>query len=86
MVLFIIGSAAAFGWLMAYLRVPAHADRLHAVASPTTRSLILLMINVLLLLLGTFMDMAPLIIITHADLPAGGQGLSASTRCISASS
>ena len=47
---------------------------------------ILLLLNVLLLLLGTFMDMAPLIIITHADLPAGGQGLSASTRCISASS
>ncbi|ODT66346.1 MAG: C4-dicarboxylate ABC transporter permease [Pelagibacterium sp. SCN 63-23] len=63
MVLFIIGAAASFGWLMAYLRVaPILTD---AVAQLTSDPLmVLLLINVLLLLLGTFMDMGPLIIIT----------------------
>lgn len=63
MVLFIIGAAASFGWLMAYLRVaPILTD---AVAQLTNDPLmVLLLINVLLLLLGTFMDMGPLIIIT----------------------
>ncbi|MBD8066712.1 TRAP transporter large permease [Devosia sp. PTR5] len=63
MVLFIIGSAASFGWLMAYLRVaPILTD---GVAQLTNDPLMVLMlINILLLLLGTFMDMGPLIIIT----------------------
>ncbi len=63
MVLFIIGAAASFGWLMAYLRVaPILTD---AVAQLTSDPLmVLLLINVLLLVLGTFMDMGPLIIIT----------------------
>jgi tripartite ATP-independent transporter DctM subunit len=58
MVLFIIGSAASFGWLMAYLRV--------APISNITQDplMVLLLINIILLLLGTFMDMGPLIIIT----------------------
>ena len=46
---------------------------------------ILLLINILLLVLGTFMDMAPMIIIsTPIFLPVSRP--SASTRCISASS
>ncbi|MEF2071592.1 TRAP transporter large permease [Consotaella aegiceratis] len=63
MVLLIIGSAAAFGWLLAYLRVPA---QLIAFMQSMTDSplLIFLFLNVLLLFLGTFMDMSPLIIIT----------------------
>jgi tripartite ATP-independent transporter DctM subunit len=63
MVLLIIGMAAAFSWLMAFLRVPASL-----VAWMNTISenpiLILLLINVLMLFLGTFMDMGPTIIIT----------------------
>ncbi len=63
MVLFIIGAAASFGWLMAYLRVAPILTE--AVAQLTNDPLmVLLLINVLLLLLGTFMDMGPLIIIT----------------------
>ncbi|KKB07332.1 TRAP transporter large permease [Devosia chinhatensis] len=63
MVLFIIGAAASFGWLMAYLRVAPILTE--AVAQLTSDPLmVLLLINVLLLLLGTFMDMGPLIIIT----------------------
>jgi tripartite ATP-independent transporter DctM subunit len=63
MVLFIIGAAASFGWLMAYLRVAPILTE--AISSFTTDPLmVLLLINVLLLVLGTFMDMGPLIVIT----------------------
>lgn len=63
MVLFIIGAAASFGWLMAYLRVaPILTDLISTLT--TDPIMVLLLINVLLLLLGTFMDMGPLIIIT----------------------
>ena len=63
MVLFIIGAAASFGWLMAYLRVAPILTEMvgHLTSDPL---MVLLLINVLLLLLGTFMDMGPLIIIT----------------------
>lgn len=63
MVLLIIGCAAAFSWLMAFLRVPTTL-----VAWMQTLSenpiMILLMLNVIMLILGTFMDMGPTIIIT----------------------
>lgn len=62
MVLLIIGTAAAFSWIMAYLRVPAALiDLLNSISQdPLT---ILLLLNILMLLLGTFMDMGPMIII-----------------------
>ncbi len=61
-ILFVIASAGLFGWLLAYLQVPAAAvDALRAIATePLT---VLLMIVLALLLLGTFMDLAPLILI-----------------------
>jgi tripartite ATP-independent transporter DctM subunit len=63
MVMALIASANAFGWLMAYLRIPAQAtEALLAVSS--NRIVLLLLINGLLLLLGCIMDMAPLILIT----------------------
>jgi tripartite ATP-independent transporter DctM subunit len=63
MVLLVIGCAACFGWLLAYLRVPtAMVQGLQSVSDNPI--VILLMINVVLLILGTFMDMSPLIIIT----------------------
>src|ERR671917_309544 len=62
MVLLIIGTAASFSWLMAYLRVPAQLiDWLNAVSQDPL--VILLLLNLLMLLLGTFMDMGPMIII-----------------------
>jgi tripartite ATP-independent transporter DctM subunit len=63
MVLFIIGAAASFGWLMAYLKV---APILTEAIGQLTQDplMVLLLINVLLLVLGTFMDMGPLIVIT----------------------
>jgi tripartite ATP-independent transporter DctM subunit len=62
MVLLIIGMAASFSWLMAFMRVPASL-----IAWMNTISenpiVVLLLINVLMLVLGTFMDMGPTIII-----------------------
>lgn len=63
MVLLIIGTAASFGWLMAYLRVPAGMVEMMGTISDNPL-IILLLINLMLLVLGTFMDMSPLIIIT----------------------
>jgi len=63
MVMIIIGAAAAFGWLLALLEAPTQlADLLRGITENPL--LLLLLINLVLLLLGTFMDMAPLIIIT----------------------
>jgi tripartite ATP-independent transporter DctM subunit len=62
LILFVIGAAASFGWLLAYLQVPAAAvEALTAVASE--RYAILMLLVIALLILGTFMDLAPLIII-----------------------
>ena len=63
MVLLVIGCAASFGWLMALLKVPAEMVALLQGISDNP-IVILLLINVILLFLGTFMDMSPLIVIT----------------------
>ena len=62
MVLLIIGTAASFAWLMAYLRIPAQMIAFMGTVSENPL-IILLMINLILLVLGTFMDMGPTIII-----------------------
>lgn len=62
MVLLVIGAASAFGWLMAFLQVPQATIALMKSIS-NDPIMILLMINIILLVLGTFMDMAPMIII-----------------------
>ncbi|MEM1390775.1 MAG: TRAP transporter large permease [Pseudomonadota bacterium] len=62
MIMLIIGSAAAFGWLLALLEAPRMMSDL-ILGLTSSPVLILLMIITSLLLLGTFMDMAPLIII-----------------------
>lgn len=69
LILFVIGSAASFGWLLAYLQVPtATVEALTAVAG--NKEIVLLLMVVSLLILGTFMDLAPLIIIcTPVFLP-----------------
>jgi tripartite ATP-independent transporter DctM subunit len=62
LILFVIGSAASFGWLLAYLQVPTAAvEMLTSLTDDKIK--ILLMLNLVLLILGTFMDLAPLIII-----------------------
>ncbi|MEP9349296.1 TRAP transporter large permease [Xanthobacter sp. KR7-225] len=62
MVLLVIGTAASFGWLMAFLQVPKATIELMQQLS-SNPYVILLLINIILLVLGTFMDMAPMIII-----------------------
>ncbi len=62
-ILFVIGAAGAFGWLMAYLQAPAMAvEWMQSIAHD--RTMVLLLMVGALLVLGTFMDMAPLIIIS----------------------
>jgi tripartite ATP-independent transporter DctM subunit len=63
MVLMVIGCAASFGWLLAYLRVPTTMVAMLQNVSDNP-IVILLLLNVVLLILGTFMDMSPLIVIT----------------------
>jgi tripartite ATP-independent transporter DctM subunit len=63
MVMSLIAAASAFGWLLAYLRVPGAATNL-LLGITNNKIILLLLINVLLLGLGTIMDMAPLILIT----------------------
>lgn len=62
LVLFVIGAAASFGWLLAYLQIPSSVvETLRSVSDE--RVVILLLIVLSLLFLGTFMDLAPMIII-----------------------
>lgn len=63
MVMFIIAAASLFGWVLAVLKAPTMLADLLAPAM-TSPVLTLLIIVVMLLVLGTFMDMAPLILIT----------------------
>jgi len=63
LVLFIIAAATAFGFALAILEVPAQLGSAIGVMTDNP-VLTLLIINLMLLMLGTFMDMAPLIVIT----------------------
>ncbi|MDF2959357.1 MAG: rane protein [Paenibacillus sp.] len=62
MVLFLIAASDAFSWLLAYLKIPGMVTDLMLGISDNP-ILILLIINILLLVLGAPMDMAPLILI-----------------------
>ncbi|WP_134702291.1 TRAP transporter large permease [Ammoniphilus sp. YIM 78166] len=62
MVLFLIAASDAFGWVLAYLKIPAMVTDLFLSITDSPYA-ILFMINILLLLLGAPMDMAPLILI-----------------------
>jgi len=62
MVMMVIGFAAGFGYLMAIMQLPAKATQLFLHMTDNKYAMLML-VNVLLLLLGTFMDMAPMILI-----------------------
>lgn len=62
MVFFLIGTSAAFGWIMNYLHLPDIVTQWFLSVSDQ-KWVILLMINILLLILGGPMDMAPMILI-----------------------
>ena len=63
LVMSLIAAANAFGWLLAYLRIPA-AVTSFLLGLSHNPVVLLLLINLMLLMLGCIMDMAPLIIIT----------------------
>jgi tripartite ATP-independent transporter DctM subunit len=62
MVMIMIGFSIAFGYMMAIMRVPAKATEFF-VAISSDKYTFLFYINVLLLFLGTFMDLAPMLLI-----------------------
>jgi tripartite ATP-independent transporter DctM subunit len=62
MVMIMIGFSIAFGYMVALMRLPAKATEFF-VAISSDKYTFLLYINILLLLLGTFMDLAPMLLI-----------------------
>jgi len=62
MVMIVIGFAASFAYLMTLMQVPAKATSF-LLSLSDNKIVILILINIMLLVLGTFMDMAPLILI-----------------------
>src|SRR5215210_3464971 len=62
MVMIMIGFSIAFGYMMAILQVPAIATKFFVDIS-SDKYMFLLWVNILLLLLGTFMDLAPMLLI-----------------------
>jgi tripartite ATP-independent transporter DctM subunit len=62
MVMMLIGFSVAFGYMMAIMQVPAKVTAFFLSVSEN-KYVFLLMVNILLLLLGTFMDLAPMLLI-----------------------
>ncbi len=62
MVMIMIGFSIAFGYMMAIMRVPAIATEFFVQIS-SDKYMFLLYVNLLLLFLGTFMDLAPMLLI-----------------------
>jgi tripartite ATP-independent transporter DctM subunit len=62
MVMIMIGFSIAFGYMMALMRVPAIATEFFVQVS-SDKYTFLLWVNLLLLFLGTFMDLAPMLLI-----------------------
>ena len=62
MVMIMIGFSIAFGYMMAIMRVPAKANDIF-VAISSDKYMFLFYVNLLLLFLGTFMDLAPMLLI-----------------------
>jgi tripartite ATP-independent transporter DctM subunit len=62
MVMIMIGFSIAFGYMMAIMQVPAKATAFF-VAISSDKYVFLMWVNLLLLVLGTFMDLAPMLLI-----------------------
>jgi tripartite ATP-independent transporter DctM subunit len=63
MVMAVIATSSAFGYMMAYLKVPQLITNF-LIGFSDNKYVILILVNVILLVLGMIMDMAPLILIT----------------------
>jgi tripartite ATP-independent transporter DctM subunit len=62
MVMMLIGFSVAFGYLMALMQIPAKMTQFFLGISDN-KYVFLLLVNILLLVLGTFMDLAPMLLI-----------------------
>jgi tripartite ATP-independent transporter DctM subunit len=62
MVMMLIGFSVAFGYMMALMQIPAKVTAFFLMISDN-KYVFLLLVNVLLLVLGTFMDLAPMLLI-----------------------
>ncbi len=62
MVMMLIGFSVGFGYMMAIMQIPAKVTMFFLSISEN-KYVFLLLVNVLLLLLGTFMDLAPMLLI-----------------------
>ncbi len=62
MVMIMIGFSVAFAYMMTLMRIPAKATEFF-VAISSDKYMFLLYVNILLLFLGTFMDLAPMLLI-----------------------
>ena len=62
MVMIVIGFASSFAYMMTLMQIPAKATAFLLSVSEN-KYVLLILVNVMLLILGTFMDMAPLILI-----------------------
>ena len=63
MVMMLIGFSVAFGYMMAIMQIPAKVTYFFLSVSEN-KYVFLLLVNILLLLLGTFMDPAPMLLIS----------------------
>ena len=62
MVMMLIGFSVAFGYMMAIMQIPAKVTQFFLSISEN-KYVFLMLVNILLLLLGTFMDLAPMLLI-----------------------
>ena len=62
MVMMLIGFSVAFGYMMAIMQIPAKVTYFFLSVSEN-KYVFLLLVNILLLVLGTFMDLAPMLLI-----------------------
>jgi tripartite ATP-independent transporter DctM subunit len=62
MVMIMIGFSIAFGYMMAIMRIPTKVTEFFVTVS-SDKYTFLLYVNILLLVLGTFMDLAPMLLI-----------------------
>ncbi|MFY9687968.1 MAG: TRAP transporter large permease subunit, partial [Pseudolabrys sp.] len=62
MVMIMIGFSVAFGYMMAIMQVPAKVTQFFLTIA-NDKYTFLLLVNILLLVLGTFMDLAPMLLI-----------------------
>jgi len=62
MVMIMIGFSIAFGYMMAIMQIPAKVTEFFVSVS-SDKYMFLFLINILLLVLGTFMDLAPMLLI-----------------------